>query len=284
MVLQDLPVYQARFVGDGSQMIISGNRKYFYYYDLEANKLEKVHGVSGGAFGNTGEGLTSLTRLFTPPSPQAELFAFAGGESGSVSVLSQKTKKLAFELKLSSSSCTSVGFSGGADPRLLYAVGDQAEIYVWDIRHTRKCLAKVADEGSFNTTHLTVSADGSQLATGSHSGVVNIYKTEQGESPLSLVKSVLNLTTAITDLRFDPTGQLLGVCSKWKKNALRLIHTGAGGTFTAFQNFPAGHAVGVLKYPLCLAFSNDTQYFTMGNDEGKAHLWHLSHFSSSRDE
>ena len=50
-------------------MIISGNRKYFYYYDMEANKLEKVHGVQGGAFSNTGDALTSLTRLFTPPCP-----------------------------------------------------------------------------------------------------------------------------------------------------------------------------------------------------------------------
>jgi U3 small nucleolar RNA-associated protein 18 len=172
-----------------------------------------------------------------------------------------------------------VGFSGGADPRLLYAVGDQAEIYVWDLRHSRKCLSKMADEGSFHTTHLTVSADGTQLATGSHSGVVNVYRTEP---PLSLVKSVMNLTTAISDIKFDPSGQLLAVCSKWKKNALRLIHTGPAGTFTVFQNFPAGHAVGVLKYPLCLGFSNDSQYFCMGNDEGKAHLWHLSHFSSDK--
>ena len=95
-----------------------------------------------------------------------------------------------------------------------------------------------------------------------------------------MVKSVMNLTTAISDLAFDRSGQLLSVCSKWKKNAMRLIHTGQGGTFTAFQNIPAGHAVGVLKYPLCLGFSPDSQYLAMGNDEGKVHLWHLSHFAS----
>jgi U3 small nucleolar RNA-associated protein 18 len=98
------------------------------------------------------------------------------------------------------------------------------------------------------------------------------------------MKSVMNLTTAISDLRFDPSGQLLGVCSKWKKNAVRLIHTGVGGSFSAYQNFPAGHAVGVLKYPLCLGFSCDSQYFALGNDEGKAHLWHLSHFSANKEE
>ena len=79
-----------------------------------------------------------------------------------------------------------------------------------------------------------MSSDGSQLATGSHSGVVNTYRVSDGSEPLTQVKSLMNLTTAVSDLRFDPTGQLLGVCSKWKKNAIRLIHTGAGGTYTAF--------------------------------------------------
>jgi len=73
-----------------------------------------------------------------------------------------------------------------------------------------------------------------------------------------MMKSVMNLTTAITDLRFDSSGQILAVCSKWKKNAVRLIHTGPGGSYSAYQNFPAGHAVGVLKYPMCLGFSSDS--------------------------
>lgn len=139
---------------------MSGNRKHFYYYDLEANKLEKIPGIQGGVFANTsdpGDSLGSnLSRLFVGPSG-SDLFAFAGGDSGALGVLSQKTKKLLFELKLSSSSCTAVGFGPGADTKKLYAVGDQAEIYIWDIRHTKKCVGKVADEGSFNTTHLTVS-------------------------------------------------------------------------------------------------------------------------------
>jgi len=144
-------------------------------------------------------------------------------------VLSQKTKKLLFELKMSSSSCSSVAF--GAHSHTLYTVGNEAEIYTWDLRSTRACLAKTSDEGNFNTTHMCMSLDGGQLATGSHGGTVNIYKV--GEK-LTLVKQVMNLTTAVSDMRFDHTGQLLAVCSKWKKNAVRLIHTGPGGSFTAY--------------------------------------------------
>lgn len=134
-------------------------------------------GIQGGVFANTadpGDALGSnLSRLSVGPSG-SDYFAIAGGDSGALAVLSQKTKKLLFELKLSSSSCAAVGF--GANGNKVYAVGDQAEIYVWDLRHAKRCLAKIGDEGSFNTTHLTLSADGTQLATGSHSGIVNIYK------------------------------------------------------------------------------------------------------------
>lgn len=61
----------------------------------------------------------------------------------------------------------------------------------------------------------------------------------------------MNLTTSITDLKFGPTSEVLAFCSKWKKNALRLVHI---PSFTAYQNFP-GCAPGILKYPFCLDFS-----------------------------
>lgn len=68
------------------------------------------------------------------------------------------------------------------------------------------------------------------------------------------VKSVMNLTTAITDIKFNPSSQLLGVCSKWKKNAVKMVHV---PTQSVYQNFPAG-GIGVLKYPMCLGFSHDS--------------------------
>ena len=94
------------------------------------------------------------------------------------------------------------------------------------------------------------------------------------------MKSIMNLTTAITDLKFNPTSQILAVCSKWKKNALKLIHI---PSYTVFQNFP-GVAAGVLKYPFCLDFSYSSEFFACGNDEGKAHLFHLSHFSENQTD
>ena len=64
--------------------------------------------------------------------------------------------------------------------------------------------------------------------------MVNVYRVTEGENTLEQVKSLMNLTTAVSDLRFDQSGQMLALCSKWKKNAVRIIHTGPGGSFTAF--------------------------------------------------
>lgn len=45
LMLPNLPIYSAKFINEGSQLLLTGNRKHFYYYDLEANKLEKVPGI-----------------------------------------------------------------------------------------------------------------------------------------------------------------------------------------------------------------------------------------------
>lgn len=40
--LPDLPIYSACFTSDGNQIILTGNRKFFYYYDLEKQKVEPI--------------------------------------------------------------------------------------------------------------------------------------------------------------------------------------------------------------------------------------------------
>lgn len=86
----------------------------------------------------------------------SDYFAIGSGDSGYIMVMSQKSKKLLFELKMNGS-CSNICFSN--DERYLYAVGDQSDIYQWDLTN-RKCLSRISDEGSFNTTHITMSPDG----------------------------------------------------------------------------------------------------------------------------
>ena len=91
------------------------------------------------------------------------------------------TKSLLFELKMSGSA-DSACFS--ADERFLYTEGEECEIYQWDLG-TRKLLNRVLDEGCVKNTGLCISANNGLLATGCTSGVVNVYRAEEGTGKLS---------------------------------------------------------------------------------------------------
>jgi len=55
-------------------------------------------------------------------------------------------------------------------------------------------------------------------------GTVNLFKVNDSTLDEKPFKTLMNLTTAVTDLAFNPTSELLSFSSKWKKNAFRLAH------------------------------------------------------------
>ena len=57
-------------------------------------------------------------------------------------------------------------------------------------------------------------------------GTVNLFHIN-GETELlndAPFKTLMNLTTSITDLQFNHSSELLAYCSKWQKNAFKLCH------------------------------------------------------------
>ena len=65
----------------------------------------------------------------------------------------------------------------------------------------------------------------SHLATGSSSGVVNIYNINSLRSSASPrpEKAILNLTTQIDNLRFNPSGEMLVMSSISKDTAVKVL-------------------------------------------------------------
>lgn len=129
----------------------------------------------------------------------------------------------------------------------LYSHGADGEVYVWDLR-ARECSHKFVDEGCVKGTSLDVSADGRFIACGytlrmgiscillkcllirSNTGVVNVYERPDvlRSSEPKPVRALMNLTTPVTQVRFAPTSEMLGMCSEHKEKAMRIVGSGSG--------------------------------------------------------
>lgn len=85
----------------------------------------------------------------------------------------------------------------------------EGKVYVWDMS-ARDCVHCFVDEGCIHGTRLAISPSNQYIACGSDSGVVNLYagtqclSTGYSRAPKP-VKSVMNLTTGIDSLCFNPT-------------------------------------------------------------------------------
>jgi U3 small nucleolar RNA-associated protein 18 len=72
--------------------------------------------------------------------------------------------------------------------------GSDGQVYVWDLR-TWRCRHVFTDDGCVNATSIAASADGSYIACGSDSGVVNVYDAKKCETQArpTPIKSIMNI-------------------------------------------------------------------------------------------
>lgn len=123
--MKDLPVYSAGFIQQGKEIIISGARKHFYYYDLIKNELMKVSHI----FGNQEE--KDLKKCVS--NPNSPYFAFLGQNNPkSIMMMSAQTKQMVFDLKISSGKLQSGVFSNNSN--YFYASDTSGSIQQFDLR------------------------------------------------------------------------------------------------------------------------------------------------------
>jgi len=198
------------------------------------------------------------------------------GNDGYVVLLSQKTKQWIANFKMNGNA-RSLTFSH--DGNYIYSSGSEGQIYKWDLG-TRRCIDKFVDEGSLLTCRLAHSKDGKFLATGSESGVVNIYDIQKlEENPTKNpkpVKSLMHITTKISGLEFNSDSQILAMFSNEVKDCLKMVHV---PSFTVFGNWPTSRTP--LSYTFSADFSPHSGYFASGNDKGKVLLYRLNHYDNA---
>ncbi|KAI3845194.1 hypothetical protein MKX03_024852 [Papaver bracteatum] len=250
MFLEDLPIRKASFLPDGSQVIAAGSRKFFYSFDLEKAKVDKIGPL-------TGREEKSL-EVFEV-SPYSSTIAFVGNE-GHILLVSTKTKELIGTMKMNGTA-RSLAFADGG--RQLLSSGGDGHIYHWDLR-TRTCIHKAVDEGCMTGHSLSTSPNGSLFAAGSDSGIVNICnKSEFLGGKRKPVKTVENLTTKIDFLKFNHDSQILAICSSMQKNSLKLVHI---PSYTVFSNWPpANRPLHFPSYNVPIFSNSEKGFFRINN-------------------
>ncbi|AED91981.1 U3 small nucleolar RNA-associated protein 18 [Arabidopsis thaliana] len=261
--LEDCPIRKAAFLPNGSQVIVSGRRKFFYSFDLEKAKFDKI----GPLVGREEKSLE-----YFEVSQDSNTIAFVGNE-GYILLVSTKTKELIGTLKMNGS-VRSLAFS--EDGKHLLSSGGDGQVYVWDLR-TMKCLYKGVDEGSTCGTSLCSSLNGALFASGTDRGIVNIYKkSEFVGGKRKPIKTVDNLTSKIDFMKFNHDAQILAIVSTMNKNSVKLVHV---PSLTVFSNWPPPNST--MHYPRCLDFSPGSGFMAMGNAAGKVLLYKLHHYQNA---
>ena len=142
------------------------------------------------------------------------------------------------------------------------------------------------------------------IPVSSTSGYVNVYGAGEtfgtGADKPKPLKTLGNLNTAVSTLTFNHDSQLLAMASNDRKDQLRLVcrrelpsrrfglvevdtnFTSSQvhlPSLTAYSNWPtSGTPLGRV---LSASFSADSQYIAIGNNRGRALLYHLREFSES---
>jgi U3 small nucleolar RNA-associated protein 18 len=255
------PIHSCKLNSGGDEMIIGGENTFFHTYNLMSGHKQRVRLPKG------------VNNLKTFASSPCGKYLAVIGEFGEVHLLHALTKELLNTMKQEHQS-TSLSFS--TDSRRLFSHSDDNEVTIFDIR-SQRVEHRFVDDGCVNGTSLTISGNGKLIATGSRQGFVNIYNyddvlTKKLPQP---VKMISNLTTEITDLKFNSTCEMLAMCSADANNAMKIVHFPSA---TVFSNFPS--RFDKIGKATTLAFSPASGFLGVGTIDGIAPLYRLRHYNS----
>ncbi|KAK0446557.1 WD40-repeat-containing domain protein [Desarmillaria tabescens] len=264
------------FHPSGTHLLLTGNRPYYAVYDLQSGALKTHNGLWGTRFSTPGIAKAECMEI-TAFSPTGEMLAVAG-RGGNVHLVDWRSGggQVVGTLKC--------GAGGGIrelwwtkereEEGLVVLTGD-AEVCLWDVGQRRGGFRGAGRAMAGTTT-------GGWMAIGSNSGLVNMYTadafvgTSSSTAQPKPTKTIGNLTTAISTLRFNHDAQLMAVASREKKDAMKLIHL---PSLTAFSNWPTSSSP--IGHVTAVDFSPRSDYLAIGNTKGRVLLYHLRDYGKS---
>ncbi|BGP34186.1 U3 snoRNP protein [Rhodotorula toruloides] len=282
--LPELPISNAAFHPSGSSILLTGSRPFFLSYDLQTGQtLRSPRGLLNAGLGGSDKASTGgsggMERFRF--SPGAGDVLAVGGRRGYVHLVDWSSSGVSRGGQVIGEVKMNVAVKGIAwqrEGRELLTLGEDSEVYVWDIG-TRKCVDRWRDEGGFGSVALETSKDGAWTAVGSTTGIVNLYDASsrgtyaQG-AERKAKKAVENLVTTVSTMRFNHDAQLVALASKTNKDQLKLVHL---PTCSVYQNWPTQQTP--LHHVTCVDFSKGSEWLAVGNQRGKVLLYEVKQFA-----
>ncbi|KAK4872901.1 hypothetical protein RN001_014930 [Aquatica leii] len=261
VAFERFPILSAQFVHAGNEAILGSRQSHLFSYDLLAAKTVRVP---------LPHGLTQCKQFVVSSDDKCMAVA---GKWGEVHILSTKSKERLCLLK-QDGDVTALSFSPNGS--LLYGHSTTGEITVWDM-NMRRVKHKWTDEGCLEGSTLSIAPSNQFVAAGSTHGIVNLYGVEdvlKTKLPKPR-KTLFNLTTGITNLRFNSTSEIVAFTSTDIENSVRLFHIGTGSVFSNFPPFETK-----LGNITAMNFSPGSGYLAFGNKKSTVALYRLKHFKT----
>lgn len=261
MAFENFPIRCARLTTDGNKAIFGGSQKYFYTYDLLSGHTQRIF---------LPKTMTKIHNFVISPCGK---YVGVIGRFGEIHILYANTMELFCTLK-QEHDATALAFS--IDSKLLFSHCVDSEVNVFAIGEQR-FIHRFIDDGCINGSTISISPNGQFMAAGSQQGVCNVYNyndvlREKCPKPL---KSILNLTTAISSTTFNHTSELLAIASRDVENAIRIVHFPSG---TVYHNFPGMNSN--IGKPNVVQFTPQSGYLGIGSSDKQVPLFRLKHFNN----
>ncbi|KAL8849497.1 MAG: hypothetical protein Q9221_005504 [Calogaya cf. arnoldii] len=263
---------------NGSKILFAGRRRYFHSWDLTTGRIDKISRL----YGRQSEQKSMERFKMSPCGRWMGLVGSRRKGGGLINVLDARTSQWVAEVRVESNGGIA-DFEWWGDGEGMIVIGKGGEAVEWDGRQ-RRIVARWIDEGAVGTTVVAMGCPGSGardlggdrwVAVGSSSGVVNIYDRKtwsSGKVPPrpKPSKAFDQLTTPTSHLAFSPDGQLMAMASRWKRDALRLVHL---PSCTVYRNWPTSSTP--LGQITALAISPGSDLLAVANEQGKIRLWEI---------
>ncbi|GFF86224.1 probable U3 small nucleolar RNA-associated protein 18 [Aspergillus udagawae] len=283
------PIHTSAFAPPtGNKIFASGRRRYFHIWDLDSGKVEKVNGTA-----DRKEEQKSMERFkLSPCGRYVGLVGSSRKGGGIINILHSETAQWIAQVRVDGRGGV-VDFAWWSDGEGMTVASKSGEVSEWDGRLNR-VVARWMDAGAVGTTTLNLGGRSGRtqlggdrwVAIGSSSGVVNVYDrrewaaayaaqaTSSETSPIPRnpepVRALDQLTTPISHLVFAPDGQFLVMASRWKRDALRLVHL---PSCTVYRNWPTSNTpFGRIS---SVAVSPGSDQLAVANEQGRIRLWEI---------